>query len=327
MFELSIATIILTFFLSYYSNGIGKKLSLLDIPNKTKIHDKAIPITGGLILFLSICLSFIFQKYINEANHFILIYFLFSFFFVGLIDDKLNLKHYIKILLILLISYYYIYSQNFFVIEKIYFEILNFELYFGKYKILVTLLCIILLYIAMNMADGINGLIILISLFGIVILKLFIIGNNFNIIDISIFSALFVLFFFNYKNKIFLGNSGTTLLIGYFVFLTIEKNYYYKIDVFNIISIFLIMGIDMVRLFFLRISNNKNPFNSDQNHFHYILLKRFNLHYANFIYILLSFSPVILYKLFDLSILIFISISVISYFLILLNNKNHERKN
>ena len=175
------------------------------------------------------------------------------------------------------------------------------------------------------MADGINGLIILISLFGIVILKLFIIGNNFNIVDISIFSTLLILFFFNYKNKLFLGNSGTTLLIGYFIFLTIEKNYYFKIDVFNVISIFLIMGIDMIRLFFLRLSNNKNPFNRDQDHFHYILLKRFNLHYANFIYILLSFSPVILYKIFNLSILIFISISVIIYFIILLNNKNHER--
>ncbi len=325
MIELTITTIILTFFFSYYSKSIGKKLGLLDLPNKNKIHDKAIPITGGLILFLSICLSFIFQKYINETNYLILISFLFSFFFVGLIDDKINLNPYIRILLILLISYYYIYSQNFFVIEKIYFEILNSEYYFGKFKILVTLLCIILLYIAMNMVDGINGLIILISLFGIVILKLFIIENNFNIIDISIFSTLFVLFFFNYKNKIFLGNSGTTMLIGYFVFLTIEKNYYFKIDVFNIISIFLIMGIDMIRLFFLRISNNKNPFNRDQDHFHYILLKRFNLHYANFIYILLSFSPVILYKLFDLSILIFISISVILYFIILLNNKNHER--
>ena len=178
----------------------------------------------------------------------------------------------------------------------------------------------------MNMADGINGLIILFSIIGVVIFKYFISLSNFNFIDISILTSLTVLFFFNYNNKLFLGNSGTTLLASYFIFTSIEQNYFSKIDVFSVISIFLIMGIDMVRLFFLRISNNSNQFNRDQEHFHHILFKKYNTNFAISIYIFLSFLPIIFSKIFNLPILIFMTFSVLIYFIILLKNKKNEKK-
>jgi len=177
----------------------------------------------------------------------------------------------------------------------------------------------------MNMADGINGLIISFSILGIIIFKYFISLSNFNFIDISILTSLIVLFFFNYNSKLFLGNSGTTLLTSYFIFTSIEQNYFLKIDVFSVISIFLVMGIDMVRLFFLRISNNSNPFNRDQEHFHHILYKKYNINFAISIYIFLSFSPIIVSKILNLPILIFIIFSVLVYFTILSKNKKNEK--
>ena len=35
-------------------------------------------------------------------------------------------------------------------------------------------------------------------------------------------------------------------------------------------------GLDMFRLFLLRILNGKSPFNSDRNHIHHLILKKFN---------------------------------------------------
>ena len=325
MAVLIIAIIILSTFLATFSSIIGKKIGLMDAPKEGKIHSKPIPMIGGLILFFSILISLIFNEDLVEQEKFILFFYFSSFFLVGFLDDKYNIDSYIRIFLILSISIIFIFSYDFFVIEKIFFKNLNSEYYFGKFKIIVTLICILLLYIAMNMADGINGLIILFSIIGIIIFKYFISLSSLNFIDIAILTSLIVLFFFNYNNKLFLGNSGTTLLASYFIFTSIEQNYFLKIDVFSIISIFLIMGIDMVRLFFLRISNNSNPFNRDQEHFHHILFKKYNTNFAISIYIFLSFSPIIFSKILNLSIIIFIIFSVLLYFTILLKNKKNEK--
>ena len=324
MAVLIITIIILSIFFSFFSDFIGKKIGLMDTPKQGKIHLNPIPMIGGLILFFSILISLIFTENLIEQKKYILFTYLSIFFLVGLIDDKFNIHSYIRILLILIISIIFISSYEFFVIEKIFFKNLNSEYYFGKFKIIVTLICILLLYIAMNMADGINGLIISFSIFAIITLKYFIFLSGFNFIDIAILTSLIILFFFNYKNKIFLGNSGTTLLASYFIFTTIEQNYFLKIDVYSVISIFLIMGVDMVRLFFLRISNKSNPFDRDQYHFHHILYKKYNVNFAILIYIFLSFSPMIFSKIFNLPILIFIILSVLVYIAILLKNKKNE---
>ena len=318
MTELIIVISIITLILGYFSSLIGKKLNLIDSPDKSKIHNFPIPITGGIILFTSILISTVYQLNLEEKNFFISIIYISCFFLVGIIDDKINLNPYIRIFFILILSLLFVLKNEFFVIEKIYFEIINSEYYFGKLKVFITFLCILLLYVAMNMADGINGLVILFSAFGIIFLKFLILSGSFNSIDLSIFITLIILLFFNLKNKLFLGNSGTSLLCGYFIFSTIEPNFFNKVDVFEIISIFLIIGIDMVRIIILRISKKRNPFMRDQNHFHYILLNKYNLFKANLIYILLSFTPIILSSLLKFSVLYFLIISIFIYFFILM---------
>ena len=221
---ITITTLTITF--SFFFNFIGKKIGLMDMPKEGKIHSKPIPMIGGLILFFSIIISLIFTENFIEQKKYVLFAYLSILFLVGFIDDKFNVHSYIRILLILIISIVFILSYDFFLIEKIFFKNLNSEYYFGKFKIIVTLTCILLLYIAMNMADGINGLIISFSILAILIFKYFIFLSNFNFIDIAILTSLIILFFFNYKNKIFLGDSGTTLLASYFIFTSIEQNFF-----------------------------------------------------------------------------------------------------
>ena len=146
--------------------------------------------------------------------------------------------------------------------------------------------------------------------------------SGLNLIDITLLSTLIALFPFNYNNKLFLGNSGATILASYFIFTSIELNYYSKIFVFSIISIFLIMGIDMVRLFFLRLFKKKSPFARDQKHFHYILLRKFNLIYANLIYVSLSFFPIVISNIIKISIIYFVFISIFTYFVLIFKFDN-----
>ena len=58
-------------------------------------------------------------------------------------------------------------------------------------------------------------------------------------------------------------------------------------NVFYAENIFLLMlypGLDMLRLFISRILKGKSPFTSDRNHFHHMLLNKFNSKYALIIY-------------------------------------------
>ena len=88
-----------------------------------------------------------------------------------------------------------------------------------------------------------------------------------------------------------MGDSGS-LLIGYFfsyIFIFGYNNNYFL----NVEQIFIFMaipGIDMFRLFLIRIYNKKNPFQGDNNHIHHVLLKIYGekkaILYVQIIYLL-----------------------------------------
>ena len=124
---------------------------------------------------------------------------------------------------------------------------------------------------AFNFIDGINGLSISAGLIWIVAMPLTIQEN------ILIILSLLIILFFNLKNKIFLGNSGASILSFY-----ISINYikYYNENKFlyadQILLFFLIPGLDLIRLFVVRIMKQKSPFNGDLDHLHHLMLKYFN---------------------------------------------------
>ena len=119
--------------------------------------------------------------------------------------------------------------------------------------------------------------------------------------------------YFNYKNKVFLGNAGANLIAAYFIYSLINGNYYRSVDVFLVISPFLILGIDMVRLIFLRLLKRTNPFNRDLNHFHHILYRKFNIKITIATYLIISFMPLTLNYLTNVTTLAFIPFQILIY--------------
>jgi len=85
--------------------------------------------------------------------------------------------------------------------------------------------------------------------------------------------AIFI--FFNIKNKIFLGDSGVYLSSSILSYILIRGYYISGILSPEIILIILLLpGIDMLRIFFERVLNKKNPFLGDRNHLHHLLQKK-----------------------------------------------------
>ena len=295
------------------SYSIGKKFNFLDYPAKGKIHTSPIPFVGGIIIYILLIICFSLNFFINIDLNLYSFFYMTVFFVLGFIDDKFDLNSYYKILLVIVISLLMIFVDESFLIYKISFEITNNEFYFGLLKIPVTILCILLLYIAINMSDGINCLLISFASLTLILINTLVFRHSLEFIDITLLSSLITLLYFNYKNKVFLGNAGANLIAAYFIYSLINGNYYRSVDVFLVISPFLILGIDMVRLIFLRLLKRTNPFNRDLNHFHHILYRKFNIKITIATYLIISFMPLTLNYLTNITTLAFIPFQILIY--------------
>ena len=116
-----------------------------------------------------------------------------------------------------------------------------------------------------------------------------------------------------------MGNSGSLLISSLlaFLFLSSHGNEYKKIFSDEIVILFLIPGLDMIRLFFLRLANNKSPFKGDQNHLHHLLIKKLNKKYVFICYFIITVIPYVFYALVDLNIFLILALIFI-YYLILI---------
>ena len=101
--------------------------------------------------------------------------------------------------------------------------------------------------------------------------------------------------YLNFKNKSFLGDSGSLLLafiISYFFIKLYNLGYIKYAD--QIVIYMLIPGLDLIRLFIFRILKKRNPLSPDRLHLHHILIKKFSLPITLLIIIFLIIFPVIL---------------------------------
>jgi UDP-GlcNAc:undecaprenyl-phosphate GlcNAc-1-phosphate transferase len=82
--------------------------------------------------------------------------------------------------------------------------------------------------------------------------------------------------YLNYNSRAFLGNSGSFFLPFLFGGLFISAyNNDISINADEIVILMFIPGIDLMRLFFLRLLKKTSPFQGDKNHIHHLLLKKY----------------------------------------------------
>ena len=183
---------------------------------------------------------------------------LFIIFCIGAVDDKINLNPNLKLLLLTILLSCVLYLDNTLLIENLRFSFLENNISLGKYSFVFTILCFLLFINACNMFDGIN----LQSTTYFIILCTFIISlSSENYFLFFFLINLLFIFKLNSSGKIFMGDSGIYISSFFLAFLII-KNYKINLDM-NADLIFILMmlpGIDMFRLFILRIFNGKKPF-------------------------------------------------------------------
>lgn len=322
IFFLTIILLNVTFFFNL--GKLSKFVNIYDIPDfKRKIHKKKTPQIGGIIFFFNFCLYLLFDKFFFKDFEFlsynVILISSSCIFFLGLFDDKYNLGPKIKSLIFITIFFLTVYFENSFQINRLSFSINSLEFNLSKISIYFTIFCLFLFINAFNMYDGINGNA---GLYIIIIFSYFIFKNIYIYLSISLIITSIFFLFFNFNHKIFLGDSGSILMSFVISLIMIIKSYDPVVLFADEIFILMMLpGIDMARLFIIRIYKRRNPLVSDSNHIHHILTKKLNLIKYTFINLIILILPIILFIYGVHSIfIIFLSITIYSILIYFFQN-------
>ena len=267
-FNLIILSTFIAFIFFFFLNKIASFTNLYDLPDLRKIHKNPTPLIGGLILYIIVLMNFLIFKNIS----FEILIISSGYFLVGLIDDAKKISASFRLIFLSVITCIFLIFFEEFKINFVHFEGMG-KIYFDQYSFIFTVLCVLLFQNAMNMIDGINGQSGLIFLI-ILIFLLKKIGLNYELLLLISLITLFI--FFNLRNKIFLGDAGVYFLSSFIAFniiLISNKNLIYSEEIFLIM---MLPGLDMFRLFIIRIIKKKNPFKPDSFHIHHLILKKLN---------------------------------------------------
>tara|TARA_B100000767_G_scaffold161194_1_gene151299 strand:+ start:4417 stop:5421 length:1005 start_codon:yes stop_codon:yes gene_type:complete len=317
--------ILINLFIVIYFNKLFFFHYIQDKPDKDrKFHLKATPLAGGFILMINLLIYFL-TIFLNKEflssevffnDNFELSIFMISssaIFIIGLFDDKYNLTPNYKFLLLFIIIFITLIFDKNLLISSINFSFYDGIINIKKYNLVFTSFCFLVFLNAFNMFDGIN---LQASFYSMIIFSfiLFFSSNSY------LFKILLIFFIFysylNYKNKSFLGDSGS-LLISFLISYVFIKLYNVgQIKYVDEIFIFMMLpGIDLIRVFFKRLLNKKNPLKPDRTHLHHLLSKKFT-HLQSLIIIQLIVIIPLIFSYIDINRLFIIVTTFFCYSLI-----------
>ena len=333
MFEIIILLIfIINLPIIIFFKSITSLIGIFDkADNIRKLHKSDIPLFGGILIILNLLFFLIIDSFLNlnliKEIHSTREYFSFFFgcilfFILGVCDDKFDLSANKKLILNFFILLFLILLDDNLVIKQLNFSFLEAPIDLRNFSHLFTILCILLFSNALNMFDGIN---LQVATYCLIIFAIFLLKDIYLILSIILICVLIIFLIYNFFNKMFLGDSGTYVLAFLISYILIKShNIEQKFTPEEIFIILSLPGLDMFRLFLLRISKGKNPFYSDRNHIHHLILKKFNSFQTFLIIQIFIISNLILFYIFDdkLNILLLNLFSYLMLFLIFF----HKRK-
>ncbi len=269
---------------------------LIDLPTEDrKVHKRAVPTIGGIIIYAATLFSFSLWYNIDDLHEYEQIYESIKefkiivatslvLFFVGVKDDIIGTSPVKKLFANILVGLILVLMGDIRITGLHGIFGVNEIPYWGS--VFLSLFTYIVVVNAMNLIDGLDGLaagvgFIAASVFG----TWFIFANEYTLASMSfaLAGSLAGFLVFNFSPaKIFMGDSGS-LIIGMFICVLSIKLIEYplsRIDGFWIrISnpVFVIAALtypltDTLRIFIIRAAKGHSPFAADKNHLHHRLL-------------------------------------------------------
>lgn len=273
---LGILSFLLTAILVLTGGGLAKRLGLIDVPGGRKKHQHPTPLMGGLAIILIIAplmIAYI-LIYPYYFQHAIIAITAVGVLTTGLaiVDDRVHIPAISR----LLISAFF-FGAAMWWIPGLQIGIISWSggteyISLGRFTIVLTILSLVALINAINMADGKNGLVTGLC-FGFSLILLVGARSDLAPVISILVGATFALFLFNLNGKIFLGDGGSyglAALIGMFAIYVYQRSDT-LVSADQIGLMFMLPVGDVARLMIARARAGKSPFEPDRNHLHHLL--------------------------------------------------------
>lgn len=277
MMWLFVLTGILSLGICLFADLLGRFLDVIDQPDgERKLHARATPLMGGFAIVVPLVVALVIVAAGNAFRPFLMTLagVTGAVLLLGLIDDRrpirpllrLILSGLICLVLLLIVPSTSVTFLNFSFLEAPVF--LN-----GVWAMVFTLLCLVGLQNAVNMADGKNGLVIGLSLIWVLLLLAYAPAHLQPVLLVFVI-GLAVTLFFNLTGRLFLGDSGSyaiSIAVGVLAIYVYQVNFA-ALPADVVALWFLLPVTDCLRLMATRMMQGRSPFTPDRNHLHHMLL-------------------------------------------------------
>ncbi len=278
------------------AKAIGIRLDILDTPDGgRKDHEHVTPLTGGLCALLPVLLLLPAVVWLNPPHlnvYLVLGPALIGFLLLGLFDDRQHIRPSIRLMLSMGMSAFAMLALPALNVDFLNFSFLDKAVFLDEWGVVFSILSLVGLQNAINMADGRNGLVSGLSLIWLFLIGLYAPPFLLPVI-VTALAGVAVAFVFNIAGRLFLGDGGAyglAFLIGTLAILT----YFSRFDVLpaDVVALwFLIPVTDCLRLMSGRILRGRSPFEPDRNHLHHHLNRLMRWRYGLALYLALVLLP------------------------------------
>ena len=274
------AVFVVSFASLIFMRPVAEKIGLVDKPNYRKRHQGLIPLIGGIALFLG-NLTFYFMQWEEMRLPWLYLTAVTSLLIIGVLDDRFDVSPFLRAGLQAGLAGLMIYNDL--SLDSLGQLIAPFSIELGVLGTLFTIFVTIGVINAFNMVDGIDGLLAGLSgasFAGIGVL-MWLDGQYtlaywcFAVIVVLIPYALFNLSVFGTKWKVFMGDSGSTL-IGFtiiWILLLSTQGQGHTISPINGLWLIAVPLIDMAAVIIRRLKKGKSPFRPDRLHLHHLMMR------------------------------------------------------
>lgn len=261
--------------------SFSEKQGFVDAPGERKIHKIPVSRLGGVAIWLSTMLTFLFLVFLSYYPYGSLLSGILLgstlMFFLGLIDDVYNLNAKFKLFIqIAIVTLVYLLGVKITTMINPFGGVIQ----LGPFSYIVTLLWIVGISNAVNFIDGVDGLagsVITVNSITLAIIAVAMVPPNPISALIGFILAGSTLAFLTYNfnpAKIFMGDSGA--LFAGFLLASLSVTGVMKGAALAIILPFVVLAVPIMDITYSslrRISKGKSPFVADAEHIHHKLLK------------------------------------------------------
>lgn len=265
--------VITTVVVGYYAAPIARFLGVMDVPGGRKKHRDETPLVGGIAVCLAVLpiAPFLFSDFLVGLTISVVTGLMLA---LGVRDDHEHLRPSFRLIYSFVVMSIAVWFMPELGLQTLQLSFASNSMQLGSMSIVFTLICLVGLQNAINMADGKNGLVLGLSIIWALSMALHAPSDVANFLAVAAI-AMMVVMIFNLNGRLFLGDGGTyglSVLWG-LIAIYLHQTVPQAIPGDLVVLWFIIPVLDCIRLIVSRVLNGQSPFEGDRNHLHHLMFE------------------------------------------------------